>query len=426
MNTITRYIAQVICLLPLFAVLSCSDKYKEEYVANTPIYMSYDELRDAVAFISPREMVKPGRIYFKGDTLFVVENYAGIHIFRVNDPANPERTGFLTIPGCTDLSVRNNILYANSYVDLVALDISTLSNIRETARKTEVFQYAIPATDNEHPLYGIDQTKGVVVGWEIKRISKDLKLDSEWYRYPIYDAEVSGSPGSSSGGDSFGTSGSMATFGLYDRYLYILNNYFQIDVFDVNSPNNIDKINSAPTQSVAETMFLHDAHLFLGTTTGVNVFDLKSPSSPQLKATYLHLTACDPVVIQDGYAYYTLRGGNACNNNINRLDILKLSADYLTNELVATYGMKGPYGLGIDKNTLFVCDGDAGLKVYDVTDKTKVTDNMLASFPEINAYDVIPRNGILFAVGQNGFSLYDYTDIKNIKELSSLRVFMPD
>lgn len=431
MNNTTLYI-RFICLLSLFSFFSCTDDYKENYLANTPIYMSYEDLRSSVRFESgTRSINKPGRIYFKGDTLFIVENFAGVHVLKVDNPAKPEQTGFITIPGCTDLSIRNNILYANSYVDLVGIDVSNLSEIKEVARKTEAFSYAIPERENEHPVADIDSKKGIVINWEVQRISRDIEQSQNWHYYPSYDKDGwdgaylnsnSPSSGGSSGGASFGTAGSMATFGLYDRYLYVLNNYYTISVYDVNSSSQIEMINSISTQAQAETMFLYDGHMFLGTTTGVNVFSLKAPSSPTSIARYNHLTACDPVVIRDGYAYYTLRGGNACRNDINRLDILKLSSDYLTNELIATYGMTEPYGLGIDNNILFVCDGPAGLKVYDVTDKTRLTENLLASFPLIHAYDVIPMKGYLFTIGPGGFYLYDYTDIKNIKELATIPV----
>jgi hypothetical protein len=84
--------------------------------------------------------------------------------------------------------------------------------------------------------------------------------------------------------------------------------------------------------------------------------------------------------------------------------------------------MTGPYGLGIDGNTLFVCDGDAGLKVYDVTDKLKVDSHKISGFPGIHAYDVIPVNGLLFMIGDDGFYQYDYSNLKNISLLSHIPV----
>ena len=102
--------------------------------------------------------------------------------------------------------------------------------------------------------------------------------------------------------------------------------------------------------------------------------------------------------------------------------MVKLSADYKTNTLAASYNLTNPYGLAIDNNTLFVCDGKAGLKVYDATDKQAITSHQLAAFPDIKTYDVIPVNGYLFMVGDDGFYLYDYADLQHIKQIGHIPV----
>jgi hypothetical protein len=84
--------------------------------------------------------------------------------------------------------------------------------------------------------------------------------------------------------------------------------------------------------------------------------------------------------------------------------------------------MYGPQGLGIDDDLLFICDGDAGLKIYDATDPLTINQHLIASFPNINAYDVIPVNNYLFMVGENGFLLYDYQNVQNIKMIGIIPV----
>ena len=149
------------------------------------------------------------------------------------------------------------------------------------------------------------------------------------------------------------------------------------------------------------------------------VYDISSPASPTYVSTFWHMTSCDPVVVQDTIAYVTLRGGNMCGNNLNELDVVSI-ADLMEPTLLKAYPLSGPYGLGIDENILFVCDGDAGLKIYDVSDPLSIDENMLAHFPDINAYDVIPVNGVLILIGENGIYQYDYQDIENIQLLSTI------
>ena len=232
------------------------------------------------------------------------------------------------------------------------------------------------------------------------------------------DAAYSGTGGISSA--SFGKGGSMARFGLYDNFLYTVDQY-QLFVFNVSEASNPTKVITQPIGWNVETMFLYDDHMFLGTTNGMIILELTNPSAPKQISSMWHVTSCDPVVVQDGYAYFTLRGGTDCrNNSVNVLDVIKLSADYKTITPLASYTMKEPYGLGIDNNTLFLCDD--GLKVYNVADKLSINNNLIAHFKDIKTYDVIPLNKFLFMIGGDGFYLYDYTNLQNIKLMGSIPV----
>jgi hypothetical protein len=154
----------------------------------------------------------------------------------------------------------------------------------------------------------------------------------------------------------------------------------------------------------------------------MQIFSLRVPTALNYVGSFWHVTSCDPVVIADGYAYITLRGGNVCGSNVNRLDVVKLSSDYKTSTLEASYPMTGPYGLGIDDEILFVCDGSDGLKVYNVADKLNIDDHQIARFPAIKTYDVIPFENYLFMIGDGGFYQYDYSDLQNIHQISLIPV----
>ena len=408
-------------------VLSCMDEYTEEFTANKPIYLSYEDLRSALKFSEAKDLVNPGKIYFKDDFIFINEELEGVHIINNTNPENPQNVGFIEIPGNVDIAVKNNILYADSYVDLVAIDISDISSPVEVSRQEDVFPYTLPPYDEDYRIADVDEEKGVVTGWEITRIRQEM----EYHYYPVYyfgyrnDYALMDAASSSGGavpqGSTFGIGGSMARFGLYDDYLYVVDRS-TLHIFEIKNdvlPKDIGK------QSVGwdvETMFIYDDHMFLGTQSGMRVYSLEVATVPSYVSDFWHVTSCDPVVVADGYAYITLRGGNACGSSVNRLDVLQLSSNYVNNTLVGSYPLNGPYGLGIDDDILFVCDGDAGLKVYDVSDKTQIDDHMIAKFPGINTYDVIPVNGYLFMIGDDGFYLYDYSDLQNIQQIGFIPV----
>ncbi|HKJ42957.1 MAG TPA: hypothetical protein VKA27_12765 [Sunxiuqinia sp.] len=409
----------------------CRDKLYETFEANTPVYMSYDELRSAVKEENSRAIEKPGKIYFKDNFLFINELMKGVHVIDVSDPSNPKNVGFIDIPGNVDIAIKGNILYADSYVDLVAIDVSDLNNIDEVGRVEDIFPYTVPEYDTDYRLAEVDQDKGVVLDWKIK----ETKQEVEQYYYPIYYAKsyaenlamdgayfsTSSSGVGGGGGTTFGVGGSMARFGLYKDFLYTIDQS-KLYTFKINDLENPEKVNKQNIGWNVETMFIYNDHLFFGTTSGMLVYSLEIEQNPAFINQYSHITSCDPVVVQNDLAFVTLHDGNSCGRSVNRLDILKLGENYGTLSLLKSYPMANPHGLGIDGDLLFICDGDAGLKIYDASDPMQISSHQIAEFPNINTYDVIPVNNYLFMIGNDGFYLYDYNDIQHITLLSQIPI----
>ncbi len=84
--------------------------------------------------------------------------------------------------------------------------------------------------------------------------------------------------------------------------------------------------------------------------------------------------------------------------------------------------MTNPHGLGIDNSTLFICDGNDGLKAFNAADINTIDKNLLAHYKNINARDVIPYNNTLIMIGEDGLFQYDYSNPKDIKLLSSIAI----
>jgi hypothetical protein len=225
------------------------------------------------------------------------------------------------------------------------------------------------------------------------------------------------------GGGKTGIGGSMARFTIKDNYLYTLvgNVLFVYDIADPANPVEKRSLSLADDfRTQVETIFPYGSNLLFGTTTGMFVYDISNPEIPSYTGQFAHVMSCDPVVAENNIAYVTLRGGTECRGSINQLDILNISN--LTNPvLIESYPMTSPLGLGIDNNTLFVCDGNF-LKVYDVTNPNGI--KPMKEFEMKAPYDVIPlkdkKELILSAKG--GIMQYDYSDIENIKLLSTLIV----
>jgi hypothetical protein len=421
-------ILMLLCFFSIFFI-SCEDTTFREYKGNAPVYMSYADLRKSVTEVQNVQLENPGKIYFKDNFIFIIEELKGIHIFDNIDPSAPVKRTFIKVPGAVDMAISGNILYVDSYVDLVVLDVQDVGNIREVGRVRDIMPYTVPPTGNEFPKGYVDKEKGLVLEWQLKTIRERVYNNSEVY--PVFKTGIAAmdnssfmtlSSGVSSGGVGIG--GSMARFGLKDKVLYLLDGN-TLELFDITfktAPSLLFTIN--PGNGI-ETMFLTDKNMFLGTTTGMIIYDITNAQAPVRKSTYNHIRSCDPVVVDDTLAYITLRSGTNCGGNVNCLDVINIK-NILKPSLLRSYPMTNPYGLGKDGNLLFVCDGKAGLKVYDASDANNISGNLIYTYPNIKAFDVIPIGDILVLISDEGLFQYNYSNIQNISLMSTIAVVKTD
>jgi hypothetical protein len=272
----------------------------------------------------------------------------------------------------------------------------------------------------------VDRSKGVVAGWNLKIIRERVTVTP--MPYPIYwerggyFLDKMNAAGASSGvsGSGVGIGGSMARFGLKDNVLYVLNQN-NVKVFDISNKTNPAKLNDIYAGWNIETMFLTDKNMFLGTTTGMAVYDISEPLSPLWISFFNHASSCDPVIVDDTLAYITMRSGTTCMGSINALDIVSIK-NISAPTLVKSYSMSNPHGLAKSGDLLFICDGDSGLKIYDASDPRLITSHLIYTYPNINAFDVIPIGNVLVLAGDDGLYQYSYSNIQNISLLSKIEV----
>lgn len=234
------------------------------------------------------------------------------------------------------------------------------------------------------------------------------------------DTLSSGSPDASGGGtNGSGTGGSMARFTISGNHLYTVNDQSMI-IFDITNPAEPVTGQTVNIGTGIETIYPYKNNLFIGSQNGMFIYDNANPAAPKRLSTYSHITSCDPVVVDDKYAYVTLRTAttnNRCNRGVNRLDVIDIS-NLSAPELVKSYNMSQPYGLGIDSSTLFVCDN--GLKVYNAANPLDL--KLTNHFTNVASYDVIPKDKILMLIGADGLFQYDYSNRDELKLLSELKI----
>lgn len=409
-----------ICTSVLF-LNSCADKCEETYTYTTyePVYMSLDEIRQPVTAEKAQPLESSGKIYLKNPYILVNAPHKGIHVINNSNPESPQNVAFINIPGNIDMAVKGNVLYADNYMDLLAIDISNPTEPVLLHRQENVFANTYP----------IDPTNGVITKYEAILHEDKYPCGAQpavvvnggvvdpWFGVDVVNTttEVNNSPSTS------GVGGSMARFTLINNYLYIVDSY-TLQAYNVSTAAEPALASSQSIGWDIETIFPFQGYLMVGAQSGMYIYNTQSnPAQPSYTATYSHIRSCDPVVAEGNRAYVTLRSGTPCQGFTNQLDVLDIT-NITAPTLLKSYPMTNPHGLGIDNGILFICDGDDGLKIYNAADATTIDQNQIKHYAGINAFDVIPYDDILLMIGDDGLYQYNYSDLQNIKLLSKIPI----
>lgn len=425
----------LLLILPLLGLAGCTDKCEETrtFQRYVPITLTLREVREGVRTEEARTLKKPGKIYTKDGYLFINELKEGIHLIDNRNPASPQPVAFLRIPGNGDMAVRHNILYADSYMDLVAFDISNPAQPREVSRVQSVF----PGGQFEGGSWSVNPQTVMLSDQRVEYVTETIKTDCEggssnqWGGCVNCDAmQFTNLSSKASGGatapNSNGTAGSMARFALYNEFLYTVSQSDMqlFNIKDAAKPVSQARINLGWG---IETIFPYKDKLFIGSQTGMHIYDNANPANPVRLSTFQHARVCDPVVVHDNIAYVTLRNGSQCGGFTNQLDVIDISS--LTNpRLLKSYPMQNPHGLGVDFPNLFICEGEQGLKTFDA--KSALDVRQLQHLTGMHAYDVIPLGQVagastLLMIGQDGLYQFDYTNPGQLRQLSKIPVSRP-
>jgi hypothetical protein len=268
---------------------------------------------------------------------------------------------------------------------------------------------------------GMDKTKGVVVGWTLKERTGAYPTDFYFMAEGMTGGikmDNSFSSASAAGNKNVGMTGSMSRFAIYKNFLYtVLNN--QLGVFNIESSTPEKMGDNVYVGFNVETIFSYKENIFMGTPTGMLIYSVSNPLKPEYQSSLQHVYGCDPVVVENDIAYVTVHSGNNCGQNNNQLIVIDVK-DVKSPKAIVTYEMTKPKGLGIDNNTLFICD--EGLKIFDAANPKGIMVNQLAHFDTMKGYDLIAYNKLLMMIAEDGIYQYDYTDVKDIKPLSKFPI----
>ena len=400
-----------IFFLSVLILSSCQDEITTSYTYHTmlPVYLEMSDVRARMISTEPAQPLdNPGKIYIYEDYLFINEPTEGIHILDNTNPSDPINLKFIPIQGNVDLAINDNILYADNYVDLLAFDISNIDDIKLIKRVEDVFTHMYT-----HETGQIITFKDTVITTE------NGMYEGGW----VMDSRMGFTANFAAASQSYGTGGSMARFTLSNQHLYAVDES-TMRVFDVENPSDPTFVKPIDLGWGIETIFPFEDKLFIGSNSGMHIYDASTPSTPTRMAVYEHLQACDPVVVNSDYAFVTLRNGNTCRNGSNELQVIDIKNLY-SPKLIKAYPMLNPHGLGLAEDFLYVAEGNHGLKSFKVNDVMAIDQNQLEFLTSQRSVDLIPGPKSLIVIGPDGVCQFDYSNPSKLQKLSCIQVKNP-
>ncbi|MBT8284020.1 MAG: hypothetical protein HKO75_01450, partial [Flavobacteriaceae bacterium] len=330
----------LLVVIAVSSLLSCekedSGKYADYLVAR-PLTISVEEFKNGVDVTVPQPINESGKIYAYENYIFINDKYKGVHVIDNSDPSSPTKVAFIKIAGNVDISVKNNFLYADSLTDLIVLDISDINNIQIVNRLNDVLRdnviWPLEADIFEYDDWG--NPDNVLIGWEV--VTERRLVEEVQQRFD--DVLMA-----NAAENSVGQGGSLARFKIVADYLYAVDNH-SINIFEISDLANPVDMEDVYAGFDIETIFNQENHLFLGSRSGMYIYDISSPAQPSFVSEFQHGTACDPVVVDGDFAYVTLRGGNGCGATESGLFVIDI-VDISNPALLKSYPMEEPYGLG--------------------------------------------------------------------------------
>lgn len=167
-KTLNSLLFTIMCLATGILLSSSEPIYYGNY---SPIYMDRSAMESAVKIEAAQPLRTTGKIYIYGQYILVNEKFKGIHVIDNSNPAAPQNIAFLHIDGCIDMAMKNNVLFADNAIDLIALKTTdNFASVQVTERIRNIFP-EIESPDRNWSPYYVNQFRpknGILVAWKKK------------------------------------------------------------------------------------------------------------------------------------------------------------------------------------------------------------------------------------------------------------------
>ncbi len=381
------------------------------YQKGIPTYGDMTAIRNTPILGSVQNIENAGKIFVSPEYLFIGEEGKGVHVLDNSNPENPLNVAFINIPGNREYFLTNNTLFAESYYDMLKIDVSNPLQPQLISRLEGGVAEELVNSNGESLLsFEFEQVT--------EKISRDDNIfDLVWgttnttvfFDFQNNLIPTSAVPASFSG-NSANNIGSVNRVVEKDGFIYMVSRT-NLLVFD--NRTSFDKVSHQSIGWDMETVYPIGDRLFVGSRNSVEILDISDPTNPQWETSFWHATSCDPVYpVSEELAYVTLRTGDfaECPGDQNALVVLDISGFNLA-QSIQEIPMESPFGLTKIGTKLYVGEGANGLKIFDASNERFLV--LEKSETGLSAYDVLQhptRTDIILIAGPDGLGQYQVQD----------------
>jgi hypothetical protein len=203
-----------------------------------------------------------------------------------------------------------------------------------------------------------------------------------------------------------GANGSITRFITYNNYLYIVD-FNNLKSFDISSPSSPILRKTTNVGFNIETIFEYKGNLFIGSNNAIFIYGLTNPAEPNLKSQFNYfIPGRDPVVAIDSVAYSTTRNLFGTGGNLNIVNIKNMDAPVG----MGFINMPSPYGLAVNQNALYVCNGSDGISVFNRNNAYMPVLERTFNLSNETFYDLIVRGNLMICYVEAGIVLLNVSN----------------
>ncbi len=376
------------------------------FTTQTPIYNSLSKIRKSIESADPKEIISVDQIVATTNAFFLLERNQGIHVLERVTENSLKKLSFIKAQACLEVSQRFGFLIVCQGPDIVTLDITNLSQIREVSRLENVMNMSYIKSDSFISYYE---------NREVEKVLPDDCVEDEIKYVNVEDLANPLKP--------------HASNSALNNNIYACDNDRLVNV-QIDSQSGdlqlIKNINLGSNRFRDASNINNGKYLVIGHADNVLIpFSLRnSNGTPELSTFAVQPSnTCGNTYLINDYLFYTGSPENIANRSCNGKNYLFIrnfgsgSAGFHKAHIFTQ-----PFHLSTQKNTSLLSDGAGGIHLLDVSNPAsfELTKDVLGSYKQINAQKSLYIGDIALVWGNEGLFLLDLSNPSNIVLLSKI------